>query len=115
MEIMESIPGGSGSVSLEEQETTISYCRTEAAVSVWTSDRTVMTKLDRLCREAPDNYQCVEIGRDQSGCMMSKEYQIADKGLLSFRKNRNTVTLTDEQKAERAERLRRSTMAKVAE
>ena len=50
------------SVSLYEQETTISFRRVDDFATVWTSDTTVMTKLDRMCRESPENYKCTETG-----------------------------------------------------
>ena len=92
---------------LEEQTTTINFCRGEVAADVWTSDRTMFTKLDRLCKESPDNYKCVKIGRDRTTQeILDKRYRITDKGLLSFRSGRMKQNLTDEQRAERAERLK---------
>ena len=102
------LPGGSGSVSLEEQETTINFCRTEEAAEVWTSDRTVMTRLDKLCETAPDNYRLKEVGKDRAGYLLCKTYVIKDKGLLSFRSARIKRELTEEQRANYAERFKRS-------
>ena len=48
------------SVSLDEQETTINFCRDTDIAAVYTSDTTVMTKLDRKCREFPDVYRVVQ-------------------------------------------------------
>ena len=91
--------------TLEEQETTINFSRTQDAVDVWTSDKTVMTKLDKLCNSAPDFYKLVAEHRaqDDVGAIMSKEYRISDKRMLSFRSMKRN--LTEEQKRERAERL----------
>ena len=95
------------SIPLTDQETVISYGRTEDYAMVWTNDKTVMTKLDRLCERSPDNYICTEVGRMLNGDgITDKQYKIMDKGLLSFRSNRVKIELTEEQKAERAERLR---------
>ena len=95
-----------GSVPIYEQETTISYARDEKGAFIWTSDSTVMTKLDRLCRESPDNYTCTETAKDQDGCQVSKSYYIKDKRLLSFRSSRQKREYTEEQLVELRERLR---------
>lgn len=92
---------------IEEQETTINFCRVDKSVSIWTSDSTMYTKLDRLCKEAPDFYQCEDIARDRDGNLLSKTYRLTDKNLLSFRTRRVNLNLSDEQRAARAESLRR--------
>ena len=92
-------------ITLEEQETTINFSRTQDAASVWTSDKTVMTKLDKLCNSAPDFYKLIaeHKAQDDVGAITSKEYRISDKRMLSFRSMKRN--LTEEQKRERAERL----------
>ena len=100
-----------GGVPASEQETTITYTRNLAYADVWTSDRTVMTKLDRLCKEAPENYQCADIGKDLSGRLISKAYRIRDKRLLSFRSTRPSRpprVYTEEELAVLRERLARA-------
>ena len=91
--------------TLEEQETTINFSRTQDAVDVWTSDKTVMTKLDKLCISAPDFYKLIaeHKAQDDVGAITSKEYRISDKRMLSFRSMKRN--LTEEQKRKRAERL----------
>lgn len=79
------------SVALNEQETTISFSRDRDTVTVWTSDRTMMTKLDHLV-EASRMYTCEEVARGKDGEVISKTYVIADKKLLSFRKNKVTMS-----------------------
>ncbi len=90
----------------EDMETTINFCRIEGGVSVWTSDTTMYTKFDRLCRDAPECYQCRDIARDREGDIISKTYHITDKSLLSFRTKKQRQNLTEAQRMERAERLR---------
>ena len=95
------------SISLSEQETTISYNRDEDHAIVWTNDRTMITKLDKLCREAPENYQCIEVGRAGiGGGILDKRYRINDKGLLTFKPRKRVIT--EEQKAALAERFKRA-------
>ena len=96
------------SISLSEQETTISYNRDEDHAIVWTNDRTMITKLDKLCREAPENYQCIEVGKAGiGGGILDKRYRINDKGLLTFRQRRVKLNLTDDQRAALVERAKR--------
>lgn len=106
-ELMASIPS-------EEQETTISYCRNEQGAEVWTSDRTVMTKLDRLTRDAPDSYSLQAADKDASGLICSKTYYIKSKSLLSFRSRTKSRDLTDEEREELRERGRTMRAAQLA-
>ena len=99
MEKYESIP-------LNEQETTISFWRDEGHATVWTNDRTTITKLE-LREESPENYKCVDVGRAKTGGgILDKRYRISDKGLLSFRPRKRVIP--EEQKAALAERLKRA-------
>lgn len=43
-------------LSLEEQETHISWMRTDSHATIYTSDSTQMTRLDRLGKTNPDIY-----------------------------------------------------------
>lgn len=87
---------------LEEQETIINISRTKNGASVWTSDSTMITKLDKLCARS-ENYTSKE-QRTRSGELIAKEYFITDKTLLWFRAEKRT--LTDEQREKAAARLR---------
>lgn len=89
-------------MNLFEQETIINISRTEKGASIWTSDNTMMTKLDKLCARS-ENYTSQE-QRSRSGELLAKEYFIADKALIFFRAERRT--LTDEQREKAAARLR---------
>lgn len=91
----------------DEMETTISFCRNEKAVSVWSSDTMMWTRFDKLCNTAPEFYQCTEVARDRDGDIISKTYRITDKAMLSFRAKKTKLNLTEEQRAAMVERLRR--------
>ncbi len=66
---------------------------------IYASDSTYITKLDRLCKESPDMYSLIQdTGRD-------KKYLLKDKSLISFRAKKRE--LTDEQKKQAAERMRK--------
>lgn len=92
-------------VPIYEQETTISYARDTAYAEVWTSDSTVMTKLDKLV-ETSEYYECIDVGRDLKGELVSKTYRITDKGMLSFRGSKVKREMTEEQKEAARERLK---------
>ena len=94
-------------IALDEMETTISFSRTGAHAEVWTCDTTMYTRFDKLCKESPAMYTCTEEARNRNGQLLSKTYRIADKSLLSFKPKKRKVVLTEEEKAERAERLKR--------
>ena len=91
------------SISVNEQETTINFSRDRKECEIWTSDTTVMTKLDKLCEESPKNYRLDAIG-EIDGETVDKCYIISDKRLISFRRDR--VVLSDAAKEERAKRMR---------
>lgn len=82
-------------VPIEEQETTISYSRSGTTCNIWTSDQTTITKLDKLCKTAPQNYKVVAVGKSGEK-VVSKEYKLQDKTRLSFRTTKTKKT--DEQK-----------------
>lgn len=42
----------------DEQELTLTVCRADDDVRVYTSDRLYMRKLDKLCETFPDVYKC---------------------------------------------------------
>ena len=89
------------SFSVDEQETTISFSRADAGAKIWTSDRTMITKLDKLVAKS-ENYSSKD-QKDKDGNLLAKEYFITDKSLISFRSNK--IILTDEQKRERVKCL----------
>jgi hypothetical protein len=96
------------SVAYDEQETVINFSRRDNEATVWTSDTTVMTKLDGLC-EKSEQYVLVETGRSKlGGEVISKTYKVKDKSLISFRAKkveRQARPMTDEQRQVMIDRL----------
>lgn len=96
------------SVAYDEQETVINFSRRDNEATVWTSDTTVMTKLDGLC-EKSEQYVLVETGRSKlGGEVISKTYNVKDKSLISFRAKkveRQARPMTDEQRQVMIDRL----------
>lgn len=93
-------------VAPSEQETTISFSRDGKIADVWTSDVTMMTKLDRKCKDSPEFYKCIETSKTQDGLLANKRYAIKDKTLVSFRGKKSGKTMTSERRAQLSEHMR---------
>lgn len=92
------------SVMFREQETVISFGRLDEKARVYTSDRTVMTKLDKKAEDPSSPWTLVDVGK-ANGEVVSKTYE-ADKKLISFRTKFVTRNLSEEERAAMAMRLR---------
>lgn len=92
------------SVPTEEQETVINYGRNDKDMTIYTTDSTVITKLDKCV--AAGLYEVIELHKVK-GHVVGKTYK-ASKKLLSFRTKIVKVEVTEEQKKIMAERLRRN-------
>ena len=80
--------------------------RDSDTAKIYTSDRTVMTRLDRLAeREDCPDWKVTEEIRDTEGELVGKMYE-TNKRLVSFRSFLQSRELTDEQREAGAERLR---------
>ena len=90
-------------VPLEEQETVIQFNRTDQHATIYTSDSTMMTKLDHLCEDSPEFYS-VDRVETIDGEAVGKFYKLSDKKMISLRGKKRTVS--DEQKEKFAERMK---------
>ena len=86
-------------LTLEEQETIIRIDRIEDYAYVYTSDTTMITKLNRLLQADDTEWELVE--KDKIS-MRAK----APKSLISFRTKTTKRNMSEEQKREAAERMR---------
>lgn len=93
-------------VPVNEQETTIQFDRVGDKANIFTSDSTVMTKLDKLV-ENSDIWECSGEVKDMNGDLFGKEYK-CPKNMISFRSKKVTHELTEEQKQKKAELLRKT-------
>lgn len=85
-------------VPIFEQELHISWMRDEEFATIYTSDTTQMTRLDKLCKTNPDMYSLIaNTGR-------GKTYRVADKGLISFRAKKREMS--DEAKEAASQRFK---------
>ena len=86
-------------LSVSEQETNVTFMRDEEFAKIYTSDSTMITKLDKLCKRYPKMYKL------DYETPVGKGYICKDKGLISFRSKKRE--LTDEQKEAAGERMRK--------
>ena len=99
-------------IALEEQETHINFWRQGNVAEIYTSDSLFMRKLDRLAEnpDAPD-WKLKEIHRDQTGNIVAKTYTVHKK-LIAFRKAFRSINMSEEQKENLRELLRKGRLKK---
>ena len=103
-------------VSTDEQETVIVFSRNGDTASVETTDPTVLTKLKRYATTNPDEWALTNVTTCQNESDPTKVTSVCfecPKKLISFRsKSVAPRELTDEEKAEIAERMKQIWKAK---
>ena len=67
-------------ITIEEQETVIQFSRNEKTAKIYTTDKTVITKLDKI-------YRVVNV-LTEDGEEVGKEYEV-DKRSISFRMDKS--------------------------
>lgn len=85
------------SIPTNEQETVVQYDRNGETMTVYTTDSTQITRLDKIYQRHKEH--------KQDGEVVAVEY-VVDKNLLSYRSRRVKRTLSDEQRAEMVARLK---------
>lgn len=87
----------------EEQETTVHMMAGVKTATIYTCDRRMMAKMDRLCEERPDVYCCVWTDANilGDGLPMGKRYECASR-VIRFTKPR---IVTEEQREIARERF----------
>lgn len=97
-------------VSTDEQETVIVFSRNSDTASVETTDSTVLTKLKRYAAANPDEWVLTNVTTGQNESDPTKITSICfkcPKKLVSLRsKSTSPRELTEEERAEIAERMR---------
>lgn len=92
-------------VSLEEQEIVIQASRDESFATMYITDRTWMTKLDKRVEANPKLFQVVEEHK-VAGEVIGKTYRFPKK-MITIRTGEVTRRkLTEEERKQQAERLR---------
>ena len=91
-------------LNISEQETSVSFARDSDICIIYTSDTTVMTKLDKLVEsDKSPHWRLKEEHRLLNGELIGKTYE-THKRLISFRSNISTREMSNEQKEESEER-----------
>ena len=97
-------------VSTDEQETVVVFSRNSDTASVETTDSTVLTKLKRYAASNPDEWSLTNVTTGQNESDPMKITSICfkcPKKLVSLRsKSTSPRELTEEERAEIAERMR---------
>lgn len=86
-------------LSIEEQEVCINAMRDEDFATIYCSDRTWITKMDKLVEKSPNLFEVI------AETDYGKTYKFP-KRLISIRSSIVTREMTDEQKQLAADRLR---------
>ncbi len=89
-------------IPVNEQETVIQFSRDSDDAVIWTSDSTIMTKLDKLVDYK--NWHKVKVDKIDSE-IVAKEYR-ANKSLISFRSKKSERVLSEEQRQALSDRLK---------
>ena len=87
------------SLAIEEQEVCINAMRDEDFATIYCSDRTWITKMDKLVEKSPDLFEVI------AETDYGKTYRFP-KRLISIRSSIVSREMTDEQKQLAADRLR---------
>lgn len=83
-------------IPTNEQETVVQYDRNGETMTVYTTDSTQITRLDKIYQRHKEHKQAGEV--------VAVEY-VVDKKLLSYRSKRVKRALTDDEKASLTARL----------
>lgn len=98
-------------LSLVEQETIITYNAAEEHAEIYTCYPPSIRKLDKYCKENPEEWKVKNVSTVE-GEVVGKTYT-APKKLISFRcKEPKKPELTEEEKNEIGERLKKSRASK---
>lgn len=90
----------------QEQEVVINFNAEEDTATLYTSNPVWIRKMDKLVEQNPEQFKrCIQ--RTVKGKVVSK-YYVFLKEFIVIRSKKRSCNLTDEQKAERAERMRQA-------
>ena len=95
-------------IPVNEQETVVNFTRGSNEARIYTTDTTVLTKLHKLISRNSKDWKLVSQDRDSVDHDVIAETYSCPKSLVSFRTAKQSRVLTDEQRKEMAERLKRA-------
>lgn len=88
-------------ISRLEQETTIDFNAEEKTAEIYTADPVMIRKLDKLCEELPDIYQCTEVTQTGFGKMYTMPKKMVRFGKPIHRE------ISEEQREQMRERAKK--------
>lgn len=91
---------------VEEQETQVNFSRNDKRAMIYTSDSTMMTKLNKLVELQGTEWKLESVSKLKNGELIGKTYS-CPVGFISFRKKKVKRTYSEAEKKEIAERLGR--------
>ena len=99
---------------IEEQETNINFSRGGSRAKIYTSDSTMITKLDKLIRIENTEWKLERVIKSKNGEEVGRVYSCPVE-FVSFRKKKVSRIFTDEEKKARREQLLKNRKAKGEE
>lgn len=94
-------------LTIEEQETHVNFMRGDNRATIYTSDTTTMTKLNKLVESDGTEWKLESESKLASGELIGKTYS-CPVSFITFRSKRIKRNYTDEQRREMAARLHKS-------
>ncbi len=94
------------SLSIEEQETHINFNRDNERAIVYTSDTTMITKLNKLVELPDTEWKLESVAKLKNGEIVGKTYS-CPVNFISFRKKKVERVYSETEKKKIAERLRK--------
>ena len=95
-------------LSSAEQETTIYMSRDSKTARIYTSNRPMISRLDKLCAALPDTYRCVWVDKitDANGIPVGKKYEV-DKKYVRFGKPAKREPMSEEMRSMKRELIKK--------
>lgn len=110
--VMEHIPKHGGIyMTRAEQETIITIGALDTVANICSNDPNYWRKLDKKCEQHPDEYKLTKIHRTKDGLILCKWYEVPRK-LVRFAAPTVPRELTEEQRAELRERMKKAQAAR---
>lgn len=92
------------SVSIEEQETCVNFSRNDSRARIYTSDSTIITKLNKLIKLPGTEWKLESVSKLRSGEIVGRTYSCPVK-FISFRKKHVERAYSVEERNNIARRL----------
>lgn len=91
---------------VEEQETQVNFSRNDKRAMIYTSDSTMMTKLNKLVELQDTEWKLESVSKLKNGELIGKTYS-CQVSFISFRRKKVKRTYSEAEKKEMAERFGR--------